>query len=765
MKYSPNFGLGLPERIEPNNDRADIDVLSDNFSVVDGLIQENKDSAKSANDTANAASSAIDNVSLIANSALSEARQAAENLSAYQAVVAEQLGDKLDKFGVLDDDAVVITGAGGEVMTSDITPEELGMLKNAQSNIQAQLDYLKSAIPHINYLDGIGVTLKEKDFPPQDEIDGEVIPVIESTYPDPELWYGVVVNVSTSDKSARKALLYVYFDGTIGDEFVGWRYIVDIDTLIYKANGDLFGVVSSSGDIEFVEGVGIVLHAKDSDTLGEKEPDYFASEESVAERVKELYEAIGSGGGGGGLATIKAGSGRYSETFNNGTEITTANGEYAHAEGLGTTAFGYNSHAEGNKTNATGDDSHAEGLETQAVGNGSHTEGRTTVANGVYSHAEGYGSQTGLKSSAHAEGRATAATGEAAHSEGKGTRADGDYSHAEGDSCEATGPAAHAEGKATTAVAEFSHAEGWMTQANDSGAHAEGSHSVASGVCSHAEGGATEARGAYSHSQGTGTTALGEASFAGGNSSTAAAINSMAMGEESTTLGRASAAIGYHAAANGYGQFSCGSYNSDTVGWSPIDDVKGALFIVGNGTSETNRSNAFVVNSDGSILINPTPGQGAMEILQDLLLPTGIICVNGRTEVNDIPSGWLRCNGAAVSRTQYARLFSAIGTGWGAGDGSTTFNVPNLNGRFVYGSGGAYTPTATGGATTVSLTAAQNGPHTHTTLISTSTGGVIEGNQQFLANIGGTTATGSSGTGAAHENMPPYVVATYIIKA
>jgi microcystin-dependent protein len=47
------------------------------------------------------------------------------------------------------------------------------------------------------------------------------------------------------------------------------------------------------------------------------------------------------------------------------------------------------------------------------------------------------------------------------------------------------------------------------------------------------------------------------------------------------------------------------------------------------------------------------------------------------------PSGWLKCNGAAVSRTTYAKLFAAIGTTYGSGDGSTTFNLPELRGEFV----------------------------------------------------------------------------------
>ena len=49
------------------------------------------------------------------------------------------------------------------------------------------------------------------------------------------------------------------------------------------------------------------------------------------------------------------------------------------------------------------------------------------------------------------------------------------------------------------------------------------------------------------------------------------------------------------------------------------------------------------------------------------------------------PAGWLKANGAAVSRTTYSRLFSAIGTTFGVGDGSTTFNLPDLRGEFMRG--------------------------------------------------------------------------------
>ena len=47
------------------------------------------------------------------------------------------------------------------------------------------------------------------------------------------------------------------------------------------------------------------------------------------------------------------------------------------------------------------------------------------------------------------------------------------------------------------------------------------------------------------------------------------------------------------------------------------------------------------------------------------------------------PTGWLKCNGAAVSRTDYEDLFDSIGTTYGSGDGSTTFNLPDLRGEFL----------------------------------------------------------------------------------
>ena len=73
---------------------------------------------------------------------------------------------------------------------------------------------------------------------------------------------------------------------------------------------------------------------------------------------------------------------------------------------------------------------------------------------------------------------------------------------------------------------------------------------------------------------------------------------------------------------------------------------------------------------------------GAMSAATSPSVPAGTLLPFAGTEV---PDGYLLCNGANVSRTDYANLFAAIGTKWGEGDGSTTFTLPNFNDRFIEG--------------------------------------------------------------------------------
>lgn len=73
--------------------------------------------------------------------------------------------------------------------------------------------------------------------------------------------------------------------------------------------------------------------------------------------------------------------------------------------------------------------------------------------------------------------------------------------------------------------------------------------------------------------------------------------------------------------------------------------------------------------------------QARANIGADAIPPGTMMAYGGKS----IPDGWLLCNGALVSRTTYAGLFRAIGTAWGAGDGSTTFKLPDVDGRVMQG--------------------------------------------------------------------------------
>ena len=130
-------------------------------------------------------------------------------------------------------------------------------------------------------------------------------------------------------------------------------------------------------------------------------------------------------------------------------------------------------------------------------------------------------------------------------------------------------PYAFAEGNGTTAVGRYSHAEGYNTTASGDYSHAEGCSTTASGYYSHAEGWNTTASAAYSHAEGYNTVASGLASHA----------------------------QGYYTTASSSSQFVCGKYN--------IVDSSGKFgFIVGNGTTSSNRHNEFAVDWTGKIYID-----------------------------------------------------------------------------------------------------------------------------------------------------------------
>lgn len=131
------------------------------------------------------------------------------------------------------------------------------------------------------------------------------------------------------------------------------------------------------------------------------------------------------------------------------------------------------------------------------------------------------------------------------------------------------------------------------------------------------------------------------------------------------------------------------------------------------------------------------------------------------------PTGYLFCNGQAVSRTTYSRLFSVIGTIYGAGNGTGTFNLPNLQGRVPVGLKASEPIFNTlgniGGTGAHTLSVDEIPPHTHTYL-GVQSQSAASGSDNVAENSPRPTETsGSTGGGQAHNNLQPYIVLNYII--
>jgi len=136
------------------------------------------------------------------------------------------------------------------------------------------------------------------------------------------------------------------------------------------------------------------------------------------------------------------------------------------------------------------------------------------------------------------------------------------------------------------------------------------------------------------------------------------------------------------------------------------------------------------------------------------------------------PTGYLLCAGAAVSRTTYATLFAVIGTTFGVGDGSTTFNLPNYTNRMPYGT----TVGATGGSAdsvVVSHTHTITDPgHTHSFASSgyglkNGGGDVLAGGDKGAVGLNSNTtgvSVNTAGVSGTNANLPPYLGINFIIK-
>jgi len=147
--------------------------------------------------------------------------------------------------------------------------------------------------------------------------------------------------------------------------------------------------------------------------------------------------------------------------------------------------------------------------------------------------------------------------------------------------------------------------------------------------------------------------------------------------------------------------------------------------------------------------------------------PTGTIVAYGGAEA-DVPSGWLLCDGQAVSRTTYNVLFDRVAEEYGNGDGSTTFNVPDMqtSNSMPRGATNDAGRGGSGGVATVTLTAAQSGlvSHGHTTQI-LALGGQGQAGSRAVQSSGqiGTGSTGGQSAASSHDNLPPFVDCHFII--
>ena len=161
---------------------------------------------------------------------------------------------------------------------------------------------------------------------------------------------------------------------------------------------------------------------------------------------------------------------------------------------------------------------------------------------------------------------------------------------------------------------------------------------------------------------------------------------------------------------------------------------------------------AIAINNKNGTITGVTSVTGSSSQNQ---FPTGIVQMYGGTAA---PTGWLLCNGTAVSRTTYANLFAVCSTTYGTGDGSTTFNVPNFSSRIPIGVG-------TGSGLTARTLGTSYGAETSTLTssnIPSLTTGNISADHTHTPQIAGTTlSNGQAGFGALGNGYINFLTINY----
>lgn len=305
-----------------------------------------------------------------------------------------------------------------------------------------------------------------------------------------------------------------------------------------------------------------------------------------------------------------------------------ASGYKSQAAGKFSTALGYWAQAVGDNAFASGNASQAIGTNSCAIGSVAYAEGSNSVAVGTNTEATG--------SSAFAAGNNTEASGINSCAIGMGCRATGEYGMAFG------GGLTLASGYGAVAIGLHAQATYQGSSAFGTGATATNSYATAIGRLTEASGSGSTSIGYYTDATGSYSTALGYYSIASnfyatalGRNCEASGYNATAMGYNTTASGYYSTAAGFYTTAQAWGSLVIGKYNN-ILGTSDVWNDGDPIFVIGNGTSTSARSNAFMVRNDGRVVVpnlyTETTTNSKKALYVDSL---GKLCVNTAKDEND----------------------------------------------------------------------------------------------------------------------------------